>query len=397
MKAARACAILALLAAGAGAREPAGWNRAATPHFEIFSDGDPATLRSLALNLERLHAFILRQVGISPRAHREIRVISFASAQEYSQYRSKPGADAFFIGTEGRDYIVMPAGPHGDLRVAAHEYAHVLIHSVGWTLPEWIAEGIGDVVSTVQLRDRETRIGGDLPGRSQALKNGWMTSPTFRVQPRVVRRRPGGHLLCAKLGARRSAHAFALYRPAFPTLLAALASGVPAERALDTVYHTPLSAVERDLRSRIARGSIALPLPAVDGQSAQVRIENLTPFAARVMLADLRLANGDLPGAESAFRELAVERPASGEVLAATGTIALKRGDTGRAVAAWKRAVELGIADADLCYATPCWPASAACPREWRWNGPSRCAPISTTRASTSRCSKRTRDTPKRR
>src|SRR6478672_6322306 len=105
MKMAQTCAILALLAAGTGARDTAAWNRAATAHFEIFSNADPETLRSLALNLERLHAFILRQVGISPRPHREIRVIAFASAQEYSQYRSKPGADAFFIGAEGRDYI----------------------------------------------------------------------------------------------------------------------------------------------------------------------------------------------------------------------------------------------------------------------------------------------------
>jgi tetratricopeptide (TPR) repeat protein len=76
----------------------------------------------------------------------------------------------------------------------------------------------------------------------------------------------------------------------------------------------------------------------------------MTPFAARVMLADLRLANGDLTRAASAFGELAVERPAAGEIHAALGTIALQRGDTGGAVAAWKRALELGITDADLCF-----------------------------------------------
>jgi hypothetical protein len=79
-------------------------------------------------------------------------------------------------------------------------------------------------------------------------------------------------------------------------------------------------------------------------------VDPVTPFAARAMLADLRLANGDLAGAENDFRELAVERPAAGEVHAALGTIALKRGDTGGAVSAWKRAVELGMADADLCF-----------------------------------------------
>ena len=128
--------------------------------------------------LERLHAFFVRQLGAGPPEHREVRVIYFASPQEYGQYRARPGADAFFVGVDSRDYIVLPAMPRGELRVAAHEYAHVLIHSGGWTLPEWIAEGIGDVVSTLRIGERDTRIGGDLPDRIQTLQRGtWMTFP----------------------------------------------------------------------------------------------------------------------------------------------------------------------------------------------------------------------------
>src|SRR6266702_3958068 len=130
MRALTLCLTLACLSAAA--RDTPAWHHAATPHFDIYSDSDPAAARTLALNFERLHAFFVRQVGIAPRAHREVRVICFASAQEYSLYRSRPGADAYFIGSEGRDYIVLPALPRGDLRVAAHEYAHVLIYSGGW-------------------------------------------------------------------------------------------------------------------------------------------------------------------------------------------------------------------------------------------------------------------------
>ena len=64
------------------------------------------------------------------------------------------------------------------VKTIAHEYAHVLIHNGGWTLPEWIAEGIGDVVSTLRIGDRGTRIGGDLPDRIQTLQRAaWMTFP----------------------------------------------------------------------------------------------------------------------------------------------------------------------------------------------------------------------------
>src|SRR5437899_2794372 len=170
MRAARGCAILACLAtAAAGARDAPGWRRLTTPHFEIYSNADPAASRFLAVGLERLHAFFVRQFGAGRPAPREVRVIYFASSQEYGLYRARPGADAFFVGVDSRDYIVLPAMPRGELRVAAHEYAHVLIHSGGWTLPEWIAEGIGDVVSTLRIGERDTRMGGDLPDRIQTL------------------------------------------------------------------------------------------------------------------------------------------------------------------------------------------------------------------------------------
>jgi tetratricopeptide (TPR) repeat protein len=79
-------------------------------------------------------------------------------------------------------------------------------------------------------------------------------------------------------------------------------------------------------------------------------MQDLTPFDTRAMLADLRLANGELAAAESAFRELAAEQPASAPIHAVLGTVALKRGDTAAAVALWQRALDLGITDAGLCY-----------------------------------------------
>jgi len=174
MRAALLCAILNTLCFAAP-REAFVWTHASTPHFEIYSNSDPASARALAIAFEQLRTFFIRQVDLSPRPQREVRVICFATEQEYQLYRLRAGTSAYFIGAEGRDYIVMPALPRGDLRSAAHEYAHALIHSGAWTLPDWLAEGIGDVISTLQIRDRETRIGGDLPGRSQMLRTAaWM-------------------------------------------------------------------------------------------------------------------------------------------------------------------------------------------------------------------------------
>jgi tetratricopeptide (TPR) repeat protein len=316
----------------------------------VYSDAAPETARSLAAGLDRLHVFFVRQVGLSPPPQRKVRVICFASPQEYAQYRTHPRADAYFLGTEDRDYIVMSASARGDLRVAAHEYAHVLIRSSGWKLPEWIAEGVSDVVSTVQLRDRESRIGGDLAERSAVLKNTpWLPLPELFA----YRLDKSAHTSVFYAESWAIADLLMLspaYTARFPSLLAALAAGVPAERALHDVYGASLFSIERDARARLARSSPGIPLPPVSADSTALRPEPLTPFAAHAVLADLRFANGELGLAESLYRALAAEHPADAEIHGALGTLALRRGDTGSAIAEWQRAIDLGTGDAALCF-----------------------------------------------
>ncbi|MEO8593572.1 MAG: tetratricopeptide repeat protein [Candidatus Solibacter sp.] len=345
-------ALLAISSVIAAPRDPS-WTHAAAPHFDIYSNTSADSARALAAGFERLRAFFLRQVDMGTPPAREVRVICFATRQEYNAYRLHGTADAYFVGSQSRDYIVLPASGDGDLRTAAHEYAHLLIHSGSWNLPEWLAEGIGDVVSTVRIGERETRIGGDYPGRSRTLKIGrWMPLPevfAFSLKAQPGSERTG--LFYAQSWA--LADLFMLspaYSPGFPALLAALAAGVPAARAIDAVYHAPLAIVERDLRLRLARPPAALPLPAVPGTAPVIRVATLGAFEERLMLADLRLASGDLTTAAADFRTLAAERPDSAEAHASLGSLALQRGDMEAAVASWRRAVELGIADPDFCF-----------------------------------------------
>jgi tetratricopeptide (TPR) repeat protein len=76
----------------------------------------------------------------------------------------------------------------------------------------------------------------------------------------------------------------------------------------------------------------------------------LTAFAARALLADLHFASGELAAAEQLYGALVRERPLDPAIHAALGALALRRGDPAGALAAWKRAIELGIADAALCF-----------------------------------------------
>jgi tetratricopeptide (TPR) repeat protein len=354
MRVTRVCAILACLTAASDAREPAIWNSARSPHFEVFTDAGVETARSLALGLERLHSFFIRQIGLSPPPQRAVRVICFATQQEYSQHRTHSRADAYFIGTGDRDYIVMPASSPNGLRIAAHEYAHILIHSAGWKLPEWIAEGVSDVISTVRFGNRESLIGGELPDRSAALRHAnWLPlADLFTLsleKPELDANRT--NLFYAESWAITDLLMFSpAYRAHFPVVLAALASGIPPERAFREAYGATPDTIERDARARLARGSQAIPIPSLLDRREILQAGTMNAFTVRAMLADLSAVNGDLPLAESLYQALASERPADAEIQAALGTVALRRGETTLAARAWKRAIDLGIADSALCF-----------------------------------------------
>src|ERR1700674_2662327 len=97
---------LALIAVAAFAGEPQPWTVARAPHFEVYSDAGEDVTGSLAGEFEGLHEFFARQLGVSPRGG-SVKVICFATTQEFAEVRIRPGTDAFYIAATGGEYIVM--------------------------------------------------------------------------------------------------------------------------------------------------------------------------------------------------------------------------------------------------------------------------------------------------
>ena len=336
-----------MAAALATSAAAAPWNVARSDHFEVWSDAPADRARGLASGLERLRSFFVGQLGIVP--HEVVKVICFASLDEYSDYRIRRGADGFSLTGPGGEYIVTHSS---SLRIPAHEYAHLLIHSSGWKLPEWLAEGISEVVSSVQFGERYSFIGGDLPGRSPLLRTAAWMSPaelfaiSLKGDPDPVRE---PLFYSESWAVAETLIAAPEYAPRFASLIAMVARGSGSEAAIEGVYHTSGAALFRTARERILRGPTPIPLPAV-AETATVRVEPATAFDARVTLAGLRIAASQTDRAEAALRELAAERPDAPEVPAALGLIALDRKDAAAAVREWSRALALGLRDADLCY-----------------------------------------------
>src|SRR5262249_12396281 len=243
----------------------AGWTVVHAAHFTVYSNASEPAAQALAGGFERLHAFFAAQLGVKP-AGDAVRVGCFATEAEFAQYRVRPDTSAFYLAAPGADYIVMPLGARGDLRIPAHEYAHLLVHSTGWSLPAWLAEGISEVASTVRIGERESRAGGDLPERSRWLK----TSPWIPLAEVFTRRDDRQPMFYAQSWAVVDLLMFApKYSKNFPAFLASVATGSSTEKALAGVYHTTVEAVETDLRSRALRANAPVSFAGVtDAPSA---------------------------------------------------------------------------------------------------------------------------------
>jgi hypothetical protein len=165
--------LAAYLPAARGASDQQ-WTLVRSPHFDVYSQAGERDGRSALLWFEQLRAFFVRtsaaQAGRDLESHGPVRVIGFRSAKEYAAFRLQPAADAYFVGGEAINYIVMPRLGPEEFGVAAHEYAHLVLHSLGLRLPPWLAEGIAEFFSTVRIGENGGLIGGDLPMRTRTLR-----------------------------------------------------------------------------------------------------------------------------------------------------------------------------------------------------------------------------------
>lgn len=338
------------------ARPAPTWTVATNQHFEVYSQAGQATARSALLWFEQLREFFQQQTKLNLDNRPAVRVVAFRSESEYRPYRLRSTSDAYYVGTENRDYIVMRTLDAGEFATAAHEYAHLILHASGLQLPPWLNEGLAEFFSTLRISDREWNLGGDLRTRSQLLgREPWMPLSQLLMltsESPVRENRDKTALFYAQSW--KLAEMLVLspeYRPRFHALTAALTSGTPGSEALTKVYGKRLDVISQDLHSWTDAGHKITRVSApVATNIAAIRISALSEVALRSLMAELVLAIGDLDRAEALYHDLARESPGNPNVSAALGTIALRKGDRESARKQWKQAIAEGIHDATVCY-----------------------------------------------
>src|SRR6266404_6321870 len=179
----RICA-LAVVCYSAYALPSPAWRLTKSPHFEVYSQADDAAARSTLLWFEQLRAFFVQQTGQQLDRQSPVRVIAFRSATEYQAYQLRSASDGYFAIAGSRVYIVMVTMGGSEFRVAAHEYAHAILHARGLQLPPWLNEGLAEFFSTIHVGEHGVTLGGDLPSHSSLLRRSpWMPLSEMLAMP----------------------------------------------------------------------------------------------------------------------------------------------------------------------------------------------------------------------
>lgn len=338
------------------------WRLTRSEHFEVYAQTSDQRARAILTWFEQLRAFFEQQ-GRWETAHSSappVRVIVFASEQEYQPYRLRSTADAYYAGSKSQDYIVMGTDDPAKFGLAAHEYAHLVLRHSDLQLLPWLKEGLAEFFATLRITEHATELGGALPGRVQTLqRRPWkpladLMSLTEEAQSR--QERGEADLFYAESWSLTEMLVLSPgYAPDFQKFIARIASRTPSMEALSSTYGKSADAIARDLHVWLSQRALpVIQLPEIVTKSVPAEVSVVSTLSARLVLAQVLLAAGEFDRAEAAFRALAHDAPDSGsisaDISAALGMIALHRGDSEGARRAWKRAIDQGIADATLCW-----------------------------------------------
>ena len=188
-----------------------------------------------------------------------------------------------------------PAGPNRP-RTLAHEYAHLVLHSAGMHVPPWFAEGIAEVFSSLDITPRESLIGGDLPARSQVLRNHTLI-PLEKLltmaedDPLRSRREDAGIFYAESWELTHMLLFSPQYSAKAGALWAAFNTGTIEAPALASLYGRSIETIESDLRAWIDAPKSAMPLPGIPAQDQRLRASTRKPggLRFRVGLAGTRI------------------------------------------------------------------------------------------------------------
>ncbi len=177
-----------------------------TSHFTLYVSPAAARQGERALaRLEELRSAMTALRGPTWVPARPIQIWMPATEREWLQIASTPFEQGLYRSATRRDWIVVNPASLEFIEVLSHEYVHAVLNHARPNLASWLAEGICEYYSTLELRykgNRATATSGRPPGNRLAWLRGVETIDTTKLDSQL--REPDGY-------ARAWAAAYALW------------------------------------------------------------------------------------------------------------------------------------------------------------------------------------------
>ena len=239
--------VLVLAPLAAAAKDQ--WTELRTDHFTIVGNTRVSTLRETGASLERMRNVF--DVAFDGPVDPPVPVVVFVVRREEDLRELAPdlwksgagGPVGFFQDVRTRMHIAIRLDANAPATAALHEYHHMLTTLSHPELPMWLSEGIASIWGEAQVKGRVVEVG--------RLDPAWVASVRGRVldvddlvdsNPTLTRAGGFRHAGEFHAHAKLFVHMLRWGRPngaeLFDTLLAKIASGVPARRALTETYQS---------------------------------------------------------------------------------------------------------------------------------------------------------------
>jgi len=172
-------ALLVLLAAAGCASQLAsdpGWLETRSANFALYTTLDEARARELIEHLELFRAAILAITRV-PNVHPHVptEIYAFRLQSDYRPFEPFENSAGFFRQTLRVNYLALAADASAAQAREAlyHEYTHFVIQNEGsGHYPLWFEEGFADLLSSLDVRGANVRVGVPPAGRALSLQYG---------------------------------------------------------------------------------------------------------------------------------------------------------------------------------------------------------------------------------
>jgi tetratricopeptide (TPR) repeat protein len=348
---------LALTAVAGLAGAAPRWMRVASEGFEVYTSAGEQPARSVLSHLQQGRRVFRDFAPDGGGVPLPVRVYLFAAESEFRPYRPADSTGAVFQSGPVRDIIALPYLGRESLRVAMHEFVHLVLSHSAPKLPRWLEEGTAEFYSTLEVTGARVRVGGVIPAHLAALEfAGWLDaarlarverdSPEYNETDRV------GIFYAESWALTHMLNLAPDYSGRMPRFIQGLLDGRPPGQAFQAAFGRSMEAALTDLRRYTGqrRFRVVELDPGPHAEEAPVRVERIAAAGAERALGELAIGAGHLDLAQKLYRKLARAKTASAETEGKLGLLALKLDRQADARSHLHRAIELASRDAEIYF-----------------------------------------------